>query len=351
MPNIEFLSNKEKLMIKKILRQSSLLKDINAGRNLLSLCGLNKFYQEFDIQENTSVFYDRLFELLYREYIPSKYNRLQSTLVVFLENLIKLDDSLSDEDKKIIVYLTNKIVKIIDLSNPIKDNKKDIIPIVVVAMNQQEAEELSKNYKHSLKEEEINFIETLHNNMLTKWVYHYHDTSEKWQPFITDYRDQKEAKKTIKELIETAFVQLKTSDSIEIEFKFFDIRELVKKENFAELEFVRRNECLVIVDSISIQNPEFRNKLELSGLEFFSNSLVVVIRPFLKPWQQIIDLVDQNLSKEFTNRFSLADDFKCEKVNDQIEFRRWLKVQSNYFLSQKESPLKPWNNFGEGGFI
>lgn len=346
----DYLSEEQKRLIKNYLIQSISLKNIAKKLNIDQV--------DNETNENLAA---KVFDFLYQTYIRDKNGNIQSQLIIFLKDFIDNEESLSDKNKNLLQQLIQRSNQIIQLNNPRTTQEVESIniPIVIAAMNKREAEEFYTRYdQQDLTPKDLEYIEVLHDNKLTNWLEHYDENSEKWKPFFPDYRNKSEKKKSIKELIEIAFDHVGSSNEIELEF--IDIRDYTvsginkQKEDFNNQQLekfnsIRHYQSILIIDAISMQYDDFRGRLIEAKLEAFPSTWVVYIRPFLEPIQQIIDVIDQNLDREFCNRFSVIDDIMCEKVNDQIEFRRWFKAHANYFIvennSQRESNV-PWNNFG-----
>ena len=100
-----FLIPKEKIQLCQILANSNQLRTPNDRTNFLQLCGLDQYCNSVQISDSSDKFSISIYNQLSKDYINDGE---KIALVVFLEYLIGLDSSLSQEDKLFIEYVINQ---------------------------------------------------------------------------------------------------------------------------------------------------------------------------------------------------------------------------------------------------
>lgn len=100
-----FLTAQEKIQLRQVLAKSNQLRTADERTNFLIFCGLEKFCNSLQLADSSDKFSISICNQLSKNYVD---NGQKLALVVFLEYLIQLDSSLSQESKNFIEYVINK---------------------------------------------------------------------------------------------------------------------------------------------------------------------------------------------------------------------------------------------------
>ena len=102
---VDFLSDEDKIQLRGVLAKSNQLRTPYERSNFLTFCGLEKYCNSVQIADSSDKFSISIYNKLSKDYVDDGQ---KLALVVFLEYLIKLDSSLSTEDKSFIKYVINE---------------------------------------------------------------------------------------------------------------------------------------------------------------------------------------------------------------------------------------------------
>jgi hypothetical protein len=236
----------------------------------------------------------------------------------------------------------------------VDESKQNIlIPIVLVVMNAKEVKELNselickndsnKNYIH---------CESLKNLLVENWRQRYKDSPKLWQPFSSANNAM-----TIEKLVKKALNKVDCCKE-PLEPDFVDIRQINHSDQRSQLNWLRQNGCIVIVDVISMAHPYLQQAFLQSKLDCFPNVIASIypIHKELEAIQQTITVVEQYINLEFHNRFNEDFDSRCARISSHIDMNRWIKEQMPKILpddlkaqekdKQGISPL--WYQFSKG---
>ena len=158
------------------------------------------------------------------------------------------------------------------------------VHIVLLAMNRTEAEELASYKAFEEKPEKLkeNFclLQTQLEKSFPQWQEHYQDEPRLWQPFGHDDPDN-----NIESLIASAldFAQSNLEEdygrSVALSRIYPDIRTLHKASKRTTLDSLRNDECVIIVDAISLYHPDIFRSFQRSLLDIYHNTFVVTYAP------------------------------------------------------------------------
>ena len=156
--------------------------------------------------------------------------------------------------------------------------------IVLLTMNRTEAEELASHMAFDGKPEKLkeNFslLQKQLEQAFPKWQEHYQNEPELWQPFGHDDPDN-----NIESLIASAldFAQSNLEEeygrSVALSRIYPDIRTLNHANKRATLDSLRNDECVIIVDAISLYHPKIFRSFQRSLLDIYHNTFVVTYAP------------------------------------------------------------------------
>ncbi len=230
-----------------------------------------------------------------------------------------------------------------------------VVPIVIVAMNEQEAGELASGvafdgYPPSLRQEFAALQALLESSQLGDWARRYRARSQDWQPFSSIDGGQ-----TIRELLTSAFETLDTDASPLIP-EFRDIQSLNDAAGRPALKKLRRGGCILVIDSISIRHPKLQRALQQSVLDATPDTSVVTIAPaptnfdLLRQVTIVLQLTLGDL--EFIRRRD-DDDEELEAFNELTDAKRlsrWVRERARKFQPEPSSPLADMHGqlFGGG---
>jgi hypothetical protein len=231
-------------------------------------------------------------------------------------------------------------------SKDLKKNEEDasiLVPIVLLVMTKAEAEGLLnlqafEGFTEQIYTEQFNrYQRALEEKSFINWIQHYGEKPEEWQPFINDPA-------TISEVVTQALGSIEGYEHPLIP-NFIDVRTLNEDTLRRSLWNLRQNGCVVIIDSISIRHPVIQRAYRRTLLDAFPNTLLVKLNPFSDPSEleeQMIKFSERYLDLEFFKRFRVDLDGKCDEVEDNFHFKRWLKDQAPKLLPENEKAKKGW---------
>lgn len=151
------------------------------------------------------------------------------------------------------------------------------LPIVLVVMNQKEAEELASAQACRFSPEQLQ-VDSQAIEEITgaeNWQQRYSGAASQWRPVV----DPSYESMTIKQLVEQALQDLQTQEQYEgiLSPRFVDIHEVNYPENRSLLRKLRSEGCIVIMDSISIRHPVIQQALQLSLIDSSPRTSIITI--------------------------------------------------------------------------
>jgi hypothetical protein len=209
------------------------------------------------------------------------------------------------------------------------------IPIVLLAMTAQEAQELVtgrafQNYPEEIQPHFDELQQQLYQQQGTDWHKCYQQTAKEWQPFKTP-----SGSISVQELVAQVIHNLNQVHgySPELSPVFFSIRSLTDKRNRVRLLYLRRQGCIVIMDSISMRHPALNKAFYQSMLDASPKTSVVTIIPhlsILEAVRRMTIILNFKFSElEFSRRKSdVEEDFgTCTDIYDPQQLEPWLSSQ------------------------
>jgi hypothetical protein len=204
------------------------------------------------------------------------------------------------------------------------------IPIILLVMTSHEAEELTNgNVLENTLEEFRSDFETLqallNNNGIDNWKEHYGESPKSWKPFIRT--SVTTPPPSIEQLINDSFARITDVECTFVPY-FIDIRELNQDRTL--LKGLRRDGCIVIIDSISMCHPSLHIEFHNSNLDAYPNTAVISVAPthpalnLIREMQLIIQMRISDM--EFAKR-RIDDDEDagiCEELSEENTLKTWL---------------------------
>ncbi len=202
------------------------------------------------------------------------------------------------------------------------------IPIVLVVMYSDEARQLLsgaafEGYPEILQTSFERLCEVLAANGLDDWEARYGETAETWRPFNSAQHQD-----TIEQLIRTAFGNIQGFMQPIIP-KFIDIHKLNLEENRRSLRGLRRDGCVVIMDSISMHHPDVHRAFQQSALDSRSRTAIVSMAPV----QSAFELI---------NKMTV---FIQLKISDMEFARRRLDQDEEYGISREIYEIREFSQW------
>jgi len=221
----------------------------------------------------------------------------------------------------------------ISRSTPLK------IPVVLVVMTHDEALRLSSGEACRYAPRELSEDHTIINRQLLQfniheeqddWAQSYGQKTTDWQPFRPAGDDTK-----ISTLIENLFCDF-DDYSRSLAPEFINIQFASDPAQRATLKDLRKNGCLVVVDSISMRHPSLQQAFQISSLDVSPNTSLVTIAKddeLLKVITRMKVVIELRISDIEANKMRTDPDFysahknvRCADVDTQkIELSGWLR--------------------------
>ena len=217
------------------------------------------------------------------------------------------------------------------------------VPIVLLVMTKAEAEGLLNLQAFQGLTEEIyteqfsRYQQTLKERQLYNWIQRYGDKPEDWQPFANDQT-------TVSGIITQVLASMEDYDHPLVP-NFIDVRKLNEDGARRSLLRLRQDGCVVVIDSISIRHPVIQRAYRQTLLDASPDTLLVKLSPFSDPSEleeQMIRFSERYLDLEFFKRFRVDRDGKCDEVEDNFRFERWLIDQIPNLIPKEEKARKGW---------
>ena len=190
------------------------------------------------------------------------------------------------------------------------------IPVVLLVMNREEAEELDSNkIKVEMPKDYLDAFKNLKVLLKADWLDHYGKRPEEWRPF-------EDSNKSIEDWMIDMFeeVRVREKQQKSIIPDFIDIRTLPTDRK--KLKALRANGCFVINDVISMWHPVIQHGYRASLLDAFPSTFVFRISPIdqaLQDSQPLIAFTEKYSDLEFFKR--TADfDLGCRNFLESQEF-------------------------------
>jgi len=200
---------------------------------------------------------------------------------------------------------------------------------VLVAMTAAQVQELIsgaafEDYPQTLQDDFEAFREFLE-IATPEWAEGYGDRATDWRPFRAE-----QAVPTIEELIGKAIQELNDMDEYRppLAPQIIDVDAL--NENRLRLRNLRRDGCVVIIDSISMRHPYLQRALHGSLLDAYPKTSIVTVAPISQAFEKARELTvvlrlrvaDLEFAKRRTDRY---DEFGASwETTDEGDLAKWL---------------------------
>ncbi|MCI0339321.1 MAG: toll/interleukin-1 receptor domain-containing protein [Acidobacteria bacterium] len=232
----------------------------------------------------------------------------------------------------------------------------EIIPIVLLIMNETEAQELASGaafdgYPNRLRSEFKKLQSMLKKNGLANWVSNYKETSADWQPFGSEADGE-----NIQQLVGKALKMI-ASPSHTLIPSFKDIHRLNDISSRQLLRQLRYDGCIVIIDGISMRHPKLLRAFHQTALDSSHRTSIVTIAPAQSTFQLLremsfvlqLKVSDLELAKR---RYDYNEEYGiCVELSDANDLQRWIldRVRKMYLpQAAAQTSIKDFmfENFG-----
>jgi hypothetical protein len=208
------------------------------------------------------------------------------------------------------------------------------VPIVLVVMTGAQAEQaLDKsafaNHPDSFQENFLRLCEELNQKGSQDWRSWYADQIPNWRP--------RGGAQTIGEIVQEVLAELQGDYEEQLVPRFWDIGTVAHADNWKVLQDLRKEGCVVIVDSLSLRHPAILRAFQQSLLDAYYNVSVLAIAPISNGWDGLREMtvvLQFHLTEmEFYKRKKDFRDLRIAELTDIEDFRR-------RFLDQVERCLE-----------
>ncbi|NIM10969.1 MAG: hypothetical protein GTO45_03195 [Candidatus Aminicenantes bacterium] len=223
-----------------------------------------------------------------------------------------------------------------DICNNVSREKQDDvvkqIPFIIVAMTQSEAAKLFENYNESEKLKLL--IDSISKGRKTthfirQLIERYAETRNKWKPFEKDSRTISDIiNDLLPKLIKILFPIREEEANIDLipdyyESAFFSSN-LEERSEIRDY-FIQRD-CIFIVDTISLFNPEIRDRFLQSQLA--ATKPIIGILPISKDSMAACEIIEESIKDKFEwvyERYQRKLEYNCSlEAYSLPSFNRWL---------------------------
>lgn len=290
---------------------------------------------------------------LQKAYLQAATGRLFKTADVSSTRL-----SYGSEHQTVVRIMFNKFYeKEQDATNSSESDsgqKQIDVHVVLLAMTRTEAEALHTGRAFEAQSTAIlaeNFerirpqLETTYEN----WMDYYNDTPELWCPLgtvLSSQSDPKSLDTLVRKSLEIAARRLNSTykPDISLQHSYQDVRELTYVHNQKMLEELRMDECVIIIDAISLYHPDILCAFQQTCLDGFSNTFVVTYAPdrtLLNTMKEMIVALEfsiQDMGFLMRNDPDLVDGYTlmpCVVTSEEDRFRSWLNTQMHRTIEDK----------------
>jgi len=260
------------------------------------------------------------------------HERVEQIANKFIEPSWRVVDQVKQENRESFHNVMCQIFRDVGSKLNLPEPAKTPIPIVLLAMTAQEAQELVSGKAFQGYPEQIqSHFDELQQQLCQQradWLQSYQQTASEWQPFKT-------RSISVQELVAQVIHHLNQVHgySPELSPVFFTIGSLTDKSNRPRLLYLRRQGCIVIMDSVSMRHPALNKAFYQSMLDASAKTSVVTIIPnlsILEAVRRMTIMLNVKFSElEFSRRKSdVEEEFgTCTDIYDAQQLDPWLSSQ------------------------
>lgn len=210
------------------------------------------------------------------------------------------------------------------------------IPFVILAMTSDEAEDLIKGnlIDKDKKDEYLNFIKSLKNDHdidIVNLLSHYKDSRDQWIPHM--YPESQTIQDIVKDILNQVHNQIRKNTRDGKRFPsstlirpVFYSSDFCATEHNDKMEELEKENCVLIVDSISLFHPRLKKILKNSHLSGNDYAAILVLSPIKAKHHQVNRLIEDVLKSDVPRifkRFHHSWDKWCEfGMSDLRTFQR-----------------------------
>ncbi|MBN2004212.1 MAG: hypothetical protein JXA21_12725 [Anaerolineae bacterium] len=231
---------------------------------------------------------------------------------------------LAENGKLVRVRISECQERLLELQVGLPQNNTVEIPIVIVAMNKQQASELIQNGLMDAYADFQNLLIQFPEDEIHQWLGRYGDDREDWHPHTC-------AEFSIREIVDEIITESSNSrpDSPMLSSQFCTTEFFSDSADVQERIWCQMSENggVVIIDAVSLFHPDIRQTLADSELMSNDNMAIVVmspIDPMMHQANQVLEVELRKRMKRAFARFHLRHDKMCEiGIGNLRSLKRW----------------------------
>lgn len=264
------------------------------------------------------------------ESLKRQLAKLHKSLLVVKEQEVDFVDprsippDLAENGQRIRAAIEERQIRLSELQAQQPQNNAVEIPVVIVAMNKQQASELIQDRSIDGYADFENLLNQFPEDEIHQWIGHYGDDREGWHPHAC-------AEFPIREIVEQIIIESShsRSDSPTLlpQFctsEFFSDDTEVQEGIWCQMS---KNGGVVIIDAVSLFHPDIRQALADSELMSNDTMAIVVMSPIDPMMHQANQVLEGELRKRMKRafaRFHSRHDKMCEiGVGNLRSLKRW----------------------------
>ena len=226
------------------------------------------------------------------------------------------------------------------------------VHVVLIAMTREEANALDalsafdNQPTDRLKDNFVSFKAHLE-AAFPNWKDNYGVKPEFWEPLDADSIEAENLDSLVQGELKKVEVALaeKYKQTITLRSSYQDVRVLHQQENREFLEELRRDECLIIIDAVSLYHPEIFKAFQRSLLDVYHNTFVVTYAPnghLLREMKSMIVALEFEIKHmgflyrhEYGGRETQRSRPPCIATSEDDRFAGWLYFQMKNTIESK----------------
>lgn len=223
------------------------------------------------------------------------------------------------------------------------------VHVVLLAMTRAEADELVDESAFAaaqptrLRANNFSQFRQHLEDVFPEWREHYRDRPELWHPLGTSLSEPTDLDSLVTTALDIAEHELSQAYAREISLvrNYQDVRSLHHSNNREFLEELRQDECLIIIDAVSLYHPDIFRAFQRSLLDVYHNTSVVTYAPnehLLRAMRDMIVALEfpiKDMGFIYRQNPDAADRDRCVVTSEDPTFRRWLNSQMRQAIEDK----------------
>lgn len=302
---------------------------------------VEKLDQMFSAKVYSPSFYNEIISILPRMQEDIENEKTFDEMITDILSEQSISDDWKDEFNIVIEQVKSKIEK-----NGLEIGVQNkVVPIILMVMSDVEAEELNSGdalaeLPNNIQEDFNKLKEILEENGVADWSHRYGENAKDWQPFGSEAGTE-----TVEDIVTNELEKL-LYDENKIITEFYDIKTLNLIENRRSLMNLRQQDCIVIVDIISICHPYIHSQFQETVLDVFENTFVFSVAPVSIAFERLQDMslvIQTKLSnlefykRKYDKKYNPnLEAGTCQELHDKVLFEANLVERIERILQTKQ---------------